>query len=92
MKPQTQKQEVLYLLLKHPGGLTRMDFMNLAYVQNAPEAIRRLRYDDKVAIHRVDTEKTNKFGRTAVIGRYVLTYRQSARDKYIDMLIQNKKS
>ena len=72
-RPKNQKQEVLNLLLEYKNGLTRHDLMALAFVQNAPEIIRRLRYDEMVAIHRVDIEKKSKFGRTAVFGKYVLT-------------------
>lgn len=79
--PTTQKEEVLYLLIKNPKGLTRMGLMALAYVQNAPEAIRRLR-EQGVAIHREDRSKKNKFGRTAVIGRYVLTHPKMALIQY----------
>lgn len=84
--PKNQKQEVLNLLLEYKNGLTRHDLMALAFVQNAPEIIRRLRYDEMVAIHRVDIEKKSKFGRTAVFGKYVLTDPKRARKQYIEMV------
>lgn len=83
--PTTQKEEVLYLLIKNPKGLTRVDLMARAYVLNAPEAIRRLR-EQGVAIHREDRSKKNKFGRTAIIGKYVLTHPKMAMIQYKKMI------
>lgn len=77
---------MLNLLLEYKNGLTRHDLMALAFVQNAPEIIRRLRYDEMISIHRVDIEKKSKFGRTAVFGRYVLTDPKSARKQYLEMV------
>ena len=89
-RPKNQKQEVLNLLLEYKNGLTRHDLMALAFVQNAPEIIRRLRYDEMVAIHRVDIEKKSKFGKTAVFGRYVLTDPKKARKHYLEMVKRKK--
>lgn len=83
--PRNQKEEVLYLLLQFQKGLTRHDFMALAYVQNSPEIIRRLRYDEMISIYREDVTKKNKFGRTATFGRYVLTDRERARKQYLEI-------
>lgn len=84
-QPKNQKQEVLNLLLEYKNGLTRHDLMALAFVQNAPEAIRRLR-EQGVAIHREDRSKKNKFGRTAIIGKYVLTHPKMALVQYKKMI------
>lgn len=70
-KPTTQVQEVLYLLIKKTE-MTRMDFMNVAYVQNAPACIHDLRHKHNVQIATTDITTTNRFGRTATYCSYSL--------------------
>ena len=83
--PRNQREEVLYLLLQFPKGLTRHDFIALAYVQNSPEIIRQLRYYEMVSIFREDITKKNKFGRSATFGKYILADPKKARKQYLIM-------
>lgn len=84
-QPKNQLQEVFYLLLKNRTfGLTRLDFMNKAYVMNAPEAISKLRRRG-VGIETIPVDHTNKFGRTVKYSVYKLTNHERAEKQYKDM-------
>lgn len=81
-QPKNQLQEVFYLLLKNKTfGMTRLDFMNKAYVMNAPEAISKLRRRG-VGIETIPVDHTNKFGRTVKYSVYKLTNHERAEKQY----------
>lgn len=82
-QPKNQLQEVLYLLLKNHkyGGVTRVGFMRMAYVMNAPEAIRKLRHRG-VGIETIPVDHTNKFGRVVTYSVYKLTNHERAAEQY----------
>lgn len=81
-QPKNQLQEVFYLLLKNKTfGMTRLDFMNKAYVMNAPEAISKLRRRG-VGIETIPVDHTNKFGRVVTYSVYKLTNYERAEKQY----------
>ena len=86
-RPKSQIQETLYLLLTYPKGLTRKDFMDKAWIMNAPEAIRVLRHNKRVWVDTVRIKHTNKFGREVEYGRYQIPerLRGEARKAYLKM-------
>ena len=81
--PETQAQEVLYLLIKH-DKLSRSDFMNKAMVLNAPANIMALRKIG-VEINTLEEKTTNKFGRDVSYGVYELVDSSKAREIYKKM-------
>jgi hypothetical protein len=78
-KPTNQQTEVFYLLLKdarrHKNekqrGISRKEFMDDAFVLNAPDVIRKLRREG-IIIHRHEVEKKNKYGRDIRYSRYYI--------------------
>lgn len=79
--PETQDEEVLYILLKNNSGVSRAKFMSEGHILNAPACIERLRKRGIV----IETERvngTNKFGRPVTYGIYKLTNPKYARDYY----------
>lgn len=84
-QPNNQIQEVFYLLLKYRIlGRTRLDFMDMAYVMNAPEVIRKLRHRG-VGIETIPVDHTNKFGRVVKYSVYKLTNHERAEKQYKNM-------
>lgn len=84
-QPKNQLQEVFYLLIKNRlFGMTRLDFMDKAYVMNAPEAISKLRRRG-ISIETIPVDHTNKFGRVVTYSVYKLTNYERATQQYKNM-------
>tara|TARA_R110000796_G_scaffold120506_3_gene234668 strand:+ start:4361 stop:4684 length:324 start_codon:yes stop_codon:yes gene_type:complete len=79
--PKNQRLEVFYLLLNHPEGLSRKDFMDMAYVMNAPNCVSILRRKG-VSILTEDIQRVNKFGRPVTYCIYKIVDRKIAEVQY----------
>ena len=83
IKPKSQTQEGLFLLIKNIK-MTRKDFFMLSMILNAPDVIMRLRkLGVKITCKEIET--TNKFGREVKYGEYVLDDVLEAKQTYINM-------
>jgi len=72
---------VLYLLIDAGAkGLSRKDFMDIAWVMNAPQNIMKLRHSG-VAIICKSVSRVNKFGRDITYGVYVIAPTKDAMDR-----------
>lgn len=81
-KPKTQIQEALFLLLEAPpSGLTRKDFMDKAWIMNAPSCIHLLRKRG-VEIITTEVKTTNKWNRDVSYSKYSLANHIVARIQY----------
>lgn len=81
-QPQSQRQEVLYELIKRIN-IDRRQMMLSCGVLNLPDQIMHLRnrYGLKINLTKLKTE--NKFGREVEFGQYTLTEKKEASKIYL---------
>jgi len=90
-QPQSQRQEVLYYLLKR-FKIDRRQMMLDCSVYNLPDVIMKLRDRHGLPIETKKVQVENKFGREVEFGEYYLTDKKKGRKVYEQLQNQSNGS